>query len=263
MLGFYELYKLCAMCYMQNVTLSPAYAYTYQVGGEQMGASARRLRRTRLFVLAAICIMAGLVMFVDTQLRPTLQTIAEARAKVIATHAINDAINTKVAQDIKYGLLITVHTDHNGRPAWAQVNTMEVNRIVAATTTRVQDTLEHLKGEVVSIPLGQAFASPIMANFGPRIPFTLVPVGTVNVEVTDAFESAGINQTRHKIYLEVFTDVQIIIPFITKSIQVHSQIPIADVTYLGDVPQTVVNLPFPIASSYSTPRGGERSPGTP
>lgn len=220
----------------------------------------RRMLKARIFFLAFVFIMSALIMFIDTQLRPTLMAIAETRAKIIATQAINDAISTKIAQDIRYGLLITVHTDHNGRAAWAQVNTMEVNRIVAAATMRVQDTLEQVKGQVVSIPLGQAFASPIMANFGPRIPFTLVPVGTVNVEVTDAFEAAGINQTRHKIYLEVYTDVQIIIPFITKSAQVHSQIPIADVTYLGEVPQTVINLPFPLGSGYTTPQGGERPP---
>lgn len=228
-----------------------------------LSAAQRRMRKARLFFFAFVLITAALVMFVDSQLRPTLMAIAETRAKIIATQAINDAINTKIAQDIKYGLLITVHTDHNGRPAWAQLNTMEVNRIVAATTMRVQDTLERLKGEQVAIPLGQAFASPLMANIGPRIPFTIVPVGTVNVEVTDAFEAAGINQTRHKIYLEVYTDVQIIIPFITKSALVHTAIPIADVTYLGDVPQTVINLPFPLASGYSTPQGGERPPGGP
>lgn len=223
----------------------------------------RRLRKARFLFFALICFLAASIVFIDTQLRPTLVAIAEARAKVIATQAINDAINTKIAQDIRYGLLITVHTDHSGRPAWAQLNTMEVNRIVAATTMRVQDILERLKGEVVAIPLGQALASPILANIGPRIPFTIVPVGTVNVEVTDAFEAAGINQTRHKIYLAVYTDVQIIIPFVSKSVQVHSQIPIADVTYLGDVPQTVVNLPFPISSGYSAPKGGERPPVAP
>ncbi len=209
-----------------------------------------------VFVFLALC----LLLLVERNLRPTLEAIAEARAKVIATRAINDAINTKIAQEIKYGLLITVHTDHNGKPSWAQVNTMEVNRIVAATTMRVQESLGEITGQVVRIPLGQAFGSKVLANTGPRIPFTIIPVGTVNVEVTDAFDAAGINQTRHKIYLEVYTDVQIVIPFVTRSVQVHSQVPIADVTYLGEVPQTVIDLPYPLGSGYYTPPGGERPP---
>jgi sporulation protein YunB len=223
----------------------------------------RRRRLTRRFGLSPKQKLAAYIILVlflalqtllllDRNLRPTLEAIAEARAKVIATQAINDAINTKIAQEIKYGLLITVHTDYNGRPSWAQVNTTEVNRIVAATIMRVQETLGTIRGEVLRIPLGQAFNSQLLANMGPRIPFTIVPVGTVNVEVTDAFEQAGINQTRHKIYLEVYTDVQIVIPFVTRTVQVHSQVPIADVTYLGDVPQTVIDLPFPLGSSKPT-----------
>ena len=59
--------------------------------------------------------------------------------------------------------------------------------------------------------------------------------------------------TGHKIYLEVYTDVQIVIPFVTRTVQVHSQVPIADVTYLGDVPQTVIDLPYPLGSGYKWP----------
>lgn len=219
-----------------------------------------RRQKIAVSLLALLFIVLQIIMLVDRNLRPTLEAIAEARAKVIATQAINDAITTKIAQEINYGLLIAVHTDHNGKPSWAQVNTMEVNRIVAATTTRVQETLGNIRGEVLRIPLGQALNSQLLANMGPRIPFTIVPIGTVNVEVTDAFEQAGINQTRHKIYLEVYTDVQIVVPFVTRTIQVHSQIPIADVTYLGEVPQTVIDLPYPLGSSYQFSEGGERQP---
>lgn len=210
-------------------------------------------QKLAVYIILVVFLALQTLFLLDRNLRPTLEAIAEARAKVIATQAINDAINTKIAQEIKYGLLITVHTDHNGKPSWAQVNTMEVNRIVAATTMRVQETLGGIRGEVLRIPLGQAFNSQLLANTGPRIPFTIVPVGTVNVEVTDAFEQAGINQTRHKIYLEVYTDVQIVIPFVTRTVQVHSQVPIADVTYLGDVPQTVIDLPYPLGSGYKWP----------
>ena len=217
-------------------------------------------QRAVIFLLVIALIALQLLSLMDRNLRPSLEAIASARAKVIATRAINDAINTKIAQEIKYGLLITVHTDFNGKPSWAQVNTMEVNRIVAATTLRVQESLAAIRGEVVRIPLGQALHSEFLSSMGPRIPFTIIPVGTVNVEVTDAFEQAGINQTRHKIYLDVYTEVQIVIPFVTNTVTVNSQVPIADVTYLGEVPETVIDLPFPLGSGYQAPADGERAP---
>ncbi|MGI6357673.1 MAG: sporulation protein YunB [Bacillota bacterium] len=215
-------------------------------------------QRLAILLLVIALILLQILNLLDRNLRPSLQAIAAARAKVIATQAINEAINTKIAQEIKYGLLITVHTDYNGKPSWAQVNTMEVNRIVAATTLRVQESLAAIRGEVVRIPLGQALHSEFLSSMGPRIPFTIIPIGTVNVEVTDAFEQAGINQTRHKIYLDVYTDVQIVIPFVTNTVTVNSQVPIADVTYLGEVPQTVIDLPFPWGGGSQAPDLGQQ-----
>ena len=43
----------------------------------------------------------------------------------------------------------------------------------------------------------------MLAGRGPDIPIVIVPVGTVESRVYDVFEQAGINQTRHKIYLEI------------------------------------------------------------
>ncbi|MBS3937333.1 MAG: sporulation protein YunB [Peptococcaceae bacterium] len=212
-----------------------------------------------VLVIGAV-FLAVFVHFLDVRLLTALTAVAEMRAKIIATQAVSEAITAKIAEELSYGTLITVHTDYGGRPAWAEVNTIEVNRIVHSTTLRVVQLLERLKGTSVAIPLGQAFGSPVLANVGPRITFTLVPIGAVNVEITDAFETAGINQTRHKIYLQVYTTVQVIIPFVSRIVQVRTQMPIADVTYLGEVPQVVFNLPFPLGTGLGLSPPGERPP---
>jgi len=198
--------------------------------------------------------------FVDMQLRPALMAIAEVRAHLLATQALTEAVHEAMGENQAYDRIISIHTDQDGRPAWAQLNTVEVNRIVTRTTRNVLATLEELRAETISIPLGQAFGSPLFAHVGPGITFRIFPVGTVSVEVTDAFESAGINQTRHKIYLEVYADVRIVVPLLQRALPVHLEVPVADVIYLGAVPQTVINLPFPLAAGYVAPRGGERLP---
>ncbi|MBT9155457.1 MAG: hypothetical protein DDT37_00424 [Firmicutes bacterium] len=122
------------------------------------------------------------------------------------------------------------------------------------------ETLENLREENITIPLGQAFGSALFAHVGPVINFRILPAGTVSVEVTDAFESAGINQTRHKIYLEIFADLRIVVPLMQRALRVHLEVPVADVIYLGAVPETVVNLPFPVGAGFVVPPGGERPP---
>jgi hypothetical protein len=50
-----------------------------------------------------------------------------------------------------------------------------------------------LEGFNVYVPLGQALGSSIFAPSGPRIPITLYPYGSVEVNVNDSYEVTGIN----------------------------------------------------------------------
>ena len=64
----------------------------------------------------------------------------------------------------------------------------------------------------------------------------------MKVKVADDFQQAGINQTRHRLYLNVFSQVKIIIPLVTDNIEVAAQVPIAETIIVGEVPQTYLNL---------------------
>lgn len=210
----------------------------------------RRLQFSRdavFFITLALFIFVVIRLFLifDRNLRPTILSVAAARADVIATEAINNAVSTIVARNILYQDLILLQKDREGRIILAQINSMEVNRLMAETTMRVQESLVALKGEVIYIPLGQALGSYLLANYGPRIPITLVPIGLVNTNIIDDFDQAGINQVRHKIYFDIHAEVQVVIPFVSSVTKVSSTVPIVDAIYPGEVPDTVINLQFP------------------
>jgi sporulation protein YunB len=216
--------------------------------------------RGRFYFFLILLLGASLITFIDSQLRPALIALAEVRAHLLATQALAEAVHEATGESLAYDRFITVHTDQAGRPTWARLNTVEVNRLVTRTTRHVLATLEALREEDIAIPLGQAFGSALFAHVGPAVNFRIMPVGTVSVEVTDAFESAGINQTRHKIYLEIFADLRIVVPLLQRTVSVHLEVPVADVIYLGIVPETVVNLPFPLGAGFVVPPAGERPP---
>ncbi|MCW3491165.1 sporulation protein YunB [Dethiobacter alkaliphilus] len=212
-------------------------------------------REAFIFFLIAVFIFGIIRMFLyfDRNLRPTILSVASARADIIATEAINSAVSEKVARNILYQDLILLEKDREGRIVMAQTNNMEVNRLMSETTMRVQETLTSLKGEKIYIPLGQALGSYLLANVGPRIPITLIPIGFVNTEIIDEFEEAGINQVRHKIYLDIHAEVEIIIPFVSQVTKVSTTVPIVDANYIGEVPDTVINLQFPSGQTAPLP----------
>ena len=84
--------------------------------------------------------------------------------------------------------------------------------------------------------------SKLLAHYGPEINLILLPVGTVEVTPRDSFQEAGINQTRHKIYLDLASKIKVVIPFISSTVDIELQVPVADAIIVGEVPETYLNL---------------------
>ncbi len=206
--------------------------------------SAQRRRGYTLFAAVFVCLLAGFAgfVFVEVRLKPTLLQLAEARARAVATTAVNSALSETSALDIKYEDLMDWKTDSQGKIVAVQPNTGEINRIAASTTTRVQAALRDIKNVRISVPIGQVFGSALLANLGPWLTISVVPIGVVSTAVTDQFETAGINQLRHRVYLEIEAYVRILVPLVSSSLTVRTSMPIAESIILGDVPQFYVHM---------------------
>ncbi|HMM21184.1 MAG TPA: sporulation protein YunB [Selenomonadales bacterium] len=200
-----------------------------------------------LLILLASLLLSGF-WIMEAHLKPTLIAIAETRATMIATQVINDVINEKVNQEIDPQSLVSVKLDSRGRVVFIQPNTMEFNRLAADTTIKVQEALRAISEEKIYIPVGQVLGSQLLASWGPKIVVTVIPVGTVQVKVVDKFEQAGINQTRHMIYLFATTHVRIVVPLVSSTMDVNTQVPVAEYVVVGEVPSTYVQFPFPLTS---------------
>lgn len=193
----------------------------------------------------------GLFWVMETHLKPTLLTIAEARATLIATQTINNVINDKIRNGIDAQNLITVRVDERGRVVLIQPNTMEFNKLASDTTIKVQEGLRNITSEKIYIPIGQVLGSQLLASWGPNIVVTIIPIGTVQVTVVDKFEQAGINQTKHMVYLMATTTVRIVVPLVSKSVSVNTQVLITEYVVVGEVPQTYVQFPFPLPNELN------------
>ena len=206
----------------------------------------RSLPRRWLTVILSLCLLGGLFWIVESHMKPTLLTIAETRATQIATQTINNVINDKVSNEVNPQNLITIKVDDRGRVVFIQPNAMEFNKLAADTTIKVQSALKVIAAEKIYIPVGQVLGSQLLASWGPNIVVTIIPIGTVQVNVVDKFEQAGINQTRHLVYLMATTTVRIVIPLVSKAVSVTTQVPIAEYVVVGEVPNTYVQFPFPV-----------------
>ncbi|WP_202709182.1 sporulation protein YunB, partial [Sporosalibacterium faouarense] len=180
---------------------------------------------------------------VDRNLKPTIIAMSEVKARMVATQAINDAVKEKIKNDIDYNDLIFVKTDNEGKITLMHANTVLMNNIASDVALEVQQNMREIAPNSIEIPLGNAFDSQILAQYGPKVKIDIVPAGTVTVDFATEFEESGINQTIHKVYLNINTDVKIIVPLASETVNVATTIPIAETVIVGDVPESYIFVP--------------------
>lgn len=201
----------------------------------------RMVNRFFIYFLFVIIILSMALFFVEERIRPMVKTIGQAKAETIAMDVINKAVKDALGYD-GYKDLFYVITDNNKRIAMVEPNTVKINNLVSETIELVQNRLNELDTLETYIYFGSVFNSQLLANVGPKINIRLYPVGSVNVDYNTTFDKAGINQTRYMLELVVNVKMQMVAPFISDSVMVSNNVPIAEMIIVGDVPQSYIDV---------------------
>lgn len=201
------------------------------------------LRRLLLILFIIVAAVGALAAYGLSNLNPIALSMAEARAQQLAVEALNEAIYEVMDSSVKYGDLMQVITDSSGQITMLQANTLLMNNLASRAALAAQRNLGDLVEQGIRLPLGAAFGIELFSGSGPNIQVSVVPVGSVSTKFVTAFESAGINQTRHQISLESSILMHIVIPSGANSLIVQTSVPIAESIIVGAVPETFVNIP--------------------
>ncbi len=200
-----------------------------------------RKRRYLLWIIALLVLIIYTFNYIDKNIRPSIIAISEIKAKQVTTQAINNTIKTKIKNDIDYEDLIFVHYDNEGKVTLMQANTMLMNSVASEVALEVQNELKQISESTIKVPLNNAFNTDLIRL--PSINIQIIPQGSVIVDFATEFESTGINQTRHRVYIIVTTDVKLIVPLVSENITITTNIPIAETIIVGEVPEQYVNVP--------------------
>lgn len=200
-----------------------------------------RKRRYLLWIIALLVLIIYTFNYIDKNIRPSIIAISEIKAKQVTTQAINNTIKTKIKNDIDYDDLIFVHYDNEGKVTLMQANTMLMNSVASEVALEVQNELKQISESTIKVPLNNAFNTDLIRL--PSINIQIIPQGSVIVDFATEFESTGINQTRHRVYIIVTTDVKLIVPLVSENITITTNIPIAETIIVGEVPEQYINVP--------------------
>ena len=202
----------------------------------------RRLdRRALLRVLALLLAVSllALTLTATARMRPLLESLATTRVSNTVNRIIFEAVNEAIQNgDISYERLISLEKDSEGKITAVHSNMAAFNRLQAQILDIILARIDQVSARELSIPIGTLTGSALLAGRGPRIRVRMESVGFSTARFNNQFESAGINQTKHQIILEVEVSVAILLPGFTTATKVSTAVTVAETVIVGAVPDT-------------------------
>lgn len=206
---------------------------------KKYSAIAKKRRVLRRMLLAALLLAAALIMM-ERNFKPLVFSLAEARSASMASQVLYGALAEAIEDGVSYEELMSVRMDEHGQVALLSANTMRMNRLADRAGQAALRRLGDMSSEQVSVPLGAVLGLTLLAGSGPGVPVSIVPIGSVSTEFATEFEACGINQTRHKVFLQLTASIRIVIPTGAKTTQVSANMLVAESIIVGSVPEGFV-----------------------
>lgn len=200
----------------------------------------RPMRGLGLLLLALLL----LIWIADQTVADSLMTIAEQEARRRAVESIDKLVTGRINRVADPAELVVFEKDREGRVAAYRINTAQVTEVAAEGAEAVAHQFNELVGKRFGIPLGDVSGLRFLAGTGPVIPVELTHTGSIHTEIKQEFAAAGINQTRHRIWLEADVTVRVVLPFVAKEMRVFGNVPITDTVIIGPVPSSFVSGPL-------------------
>lgn len=195
-----------------------------------------RGRRMWWVLLSISLLLIGIFIHFQRNVTNILLSISEATMRASTTVAVNDAVYYTLSDEMRYEDLVTIHRDNEGNIISVAANPLKINKIARDTASISQSNLKNLSLNGIPIPLGALTGIEAFAGVGPNINFRIIPVSSVSCDFSSEFESVGINQTKHSIYLNVIADISIVMPSRTENFAVLTEILIGESVIVGNVP---------------------------
>lgn len=209
-------------------------------------------RRTlaRLFAFTLAVLLLSTVILTTAHLRPMLESLASTRVSFVVNSIISQAVQEAInSGDASYGRLVSFEKDYEGRITAVHSNMVACNQLQSEILDRILTRIDEVPAQDLSISAGSLSGSVLLAGRGPQISVRMESVGSSSAWFENEFVSAGINQTKHRIVLNVEVYVSILLPGFTVDTEISNAVTVAETIIVGSVPDTYTYFAT-VPSSY-------------
>ena len=198
--------------------------------------SKKQFRKTGIWILILLSAIYCVV-FTLIHIYPVIEDVSKSLLNAYGTEIINRAILEDIEGSDIYNEIITTAKDENNNISYIQTNSANMNKLKSRLSLNVLNKLDQFGSKGFTIPLGNLTDIILLSGIGPVIPFKIIPYGSADINFRSEFSSAGINQTRHEIYIDVTAKLHAISAVSQIETVVTTSVMACQTVIVGDVPQ--------------------------
>lgn len=198
--------------------------------------------------------------YLNKNVVPVLMSYATSQVRKFSSLIINRAISKQIAEDLSVEDMFIITKSETGEIRTIDFDPIVVNKTLNKIVNTIQLNLKYLeegklellelpdnvlidyneeelsKGVIYEIPSGVVFNNSLLANLGPKIPVKLSLIGDIVSNINTKVTNYGINNALIEVSIYVQVESRVILPFITDTVIVETEIPVAMKLVQGIVP---------------------------
>lgn len=196
-----------------------------------------------LTLAVALAVAASAIALLEARLRPVVAEIAAAQARNTMTAVVENAVAADLAaRQVGYADFVAIQRGDGGAITALTTDMANMNLLRAELTTAILEALDEVDVSVIQVPLGSLFGlEPLWAK-GPALKARAITVGTVRSEFDSQLTSAGVNQTLHRIWMEVTAPMTLLLPGGEVEVLLDTRVCVAETVIVGQVPDTYLQV---------------------
>ena len=202
----------------------------------RLGLSRTRNRSLKgVGIFFTLFFLIFLIWLIFTKLQPSFIEYAKVYSNNIANEVVNSAVDDVFVKE-EYQSLAKIMENSSENIKAIETDTAKINRLKSAIIQSMQKNIDSHKSDTVYVPLGSCSNLYFLAGLGPKVPIRIYPVNIVNADFKESFDSVGINQVKHKLYLDVSMKMSFVGMMFAQADTVETSVLLNETIIVGDTP---------------------------
>ena len=205
----------------------------------------RRRKTNPAFRRAAVCVLilmlAALAGTFSATFRRMVTDYAVSAARDEVVTKVNAIVQDVMADPAFAGTpLVDLERGENGAVTAVTANAAAINALAAEVLCRAVEATEQ-EAIRIEIPVMNLLGSALFMNHGPSVAVDVTMLSSSTAGFRSELSSAGINQTRHQIFLELDVQLSFLMPWRGMETGVQTEILVSETVIVGQVPGSYMN----------------------